>query len=142
MSPHRSDRPARDEIEPGVPATSELPVDAPPGWDGDDEMPPADEPQGVDDWGTTAREEQLGEPLAIRRQREVPDLGGRGDAEGVRLYEPGAERGLGDVEADAIGEIDADRDDTLSAEEDAVHCTDEPDGLNYDPSPGYLDPEG
>lgn len=134
-----SDRPARDEIEPGVPATTETPVEAPPGWDADEQVPPRDEPQAVDEWGTTAREELIGEPLAVRVRREEPDELREVADEGVRLYEPGAEDGLVDNEADTIGDVDASRDDTLTAEEAAMRIVDDPPGVTYDESPGYLE---
>jgi hypothetical protein len=44
-----------------------------------------------------------------------------------------------DDEADAVGEIDAGFEDTLSAEEAAMRVVDEPPGMNYDPDPGYVD---
>ena len=43
--------------------------------DPQDDMPVAgDAPVGVDDYGTTAAEEQAGEPLDLRLSREEPDL--------------------------------------------------------------------
>jgi len=35
---------------------------------------PGDEPEAVDEWGTTALEESLGEPLDLRLSREEPDV--------------------------------------------------------------------
>ena len=35
---------------------------------------PGDEPEAVKDWGTTALEESLGEPLDLRLSREEPDV--------------------------------------------------------------------
>jgi hypothetical protein len=43
--------------------------------DPQDDMPvPGDAPMAVDDYGTTAAEEQAGEPLDLRLSREEPDL--------------------------------------------------------------------
>jgi hypothetical protein len=43
--------------------------------DPQDDMPvPGDAPVAVDDFGTTASEEQAGEPLDLRLSREEPDL--------------------------------------------------------------------
>lgn len=132
-------RPAPDEIEPGVPATTEaVAAEVPPGWEADEQVPPGDEPVGVEEWGTTAREELVGEPLEVRRRREVPDRAERPPDDGVRLYEPGAEEALYDEEPDAVGDVDLARDDTLSAEEAAVRIDENPPGLTDDPSPGYI----
>ena len=56
-----------------------------------------------------------------------------------QFLEPGADGGLMDDEADALGEADAGLEDTLSAEESAMRIVDEPPGMNYDPDPGYID---
>ena len=138
--PGPSTRPAPDEIEPGIPATEEAPRNVPPGWEAEEQAPPLDVPQGVEEWGTTPREELLGEPLEVRVRREQRKPSSRGEvaAEGLRLYEPGAEDGLDDDEPDAVGEVDTARDDTLSAEEAAMRIDDDPPGLTDDPSPGYI----
>jgi hypothetical protein len=137
-----STRPAPDEIEPGIPATSEMPATVPPGSEDEEEPPPRDYPQGVEEWGTTAREEALGESVALRAAREEPDFGERAaPAEGgISVYEPGADSGIDD-EADAIGELDTAAVSDLAPEEMAMRIDDEPAGLNYDPDPGYLTPE-
>ena len=83
----------------------------------------------------------------MRLAREVPETGtGVGedwldDGAGRQFLEPGADGGLGDDEADSIGEADARLEDSLSAEEAAMSIVDEPPGLNYDPDPGYVDYE-
>jgi hypothetical protein len=116
--PYGGGRPAPDEIEPGVPATSEMPANIAPGGEDEEEPPPRDYPQGVDDWGTTAREEALGESVASRAAREEPDFG---------------ERILsGDDPATASD---------LAPEEAAISVDDDPPGLNYDPDPGYVAPD-
>lgn len=152
-----SDRPALDEVEPGVPATTELPEDVPPGWEAAEEPPPLDFPQGAESWGTTAEEELQGEPLSVRVLREEPEVGagdsgaggaggiggadtGSTDTGGVSVLEPGAEGGLTDDEPDAVGEMDP-GDHALSPEESAMRVEEEPAGLTYDAGPGYLDDE-
>ena len=118
-------RPATDEIEPGIPATNEMPPNVPEGWEDEEEPAPLDVPQGVNQWGTTAREEALGESVDQRRKREEPDFPRRARPEPVRLMDDG----------DAAVE---DLDYSLSAEEAAMQVVDEPPGANYDPDPGYL----
>lgn len=149
-----SDRPALDEVEPGVPATTELPEDVPPGWEAAEEPPPLDFPQGAESWGTTAEEELQGEPLSLRVLREEPEVGAGGagaggadtggagatDTGGVTVLEPGAEGGLTDDEPDAVGELDPE-DHALSPEESAMRVEEEPAGLTNDAGPGYLDDE-
>ncbi len=131
-------RPSPDTIEPGIPATEEMPPGVPAGWEDEEEPAPLDFPQGVETWGTTAEEELVGEPLSLRVRREERDVE-RPAQEQVRLLEPGAEDGLVDDEADAVGELDLDPSDTLSAEEAAMRIEDEPAGLTYDAGPGYID---
>jgi hypothetical protein len=135
-----SDRPALDEVEPGVPATTELPDDVPPGWEAAEEPPPLDFPQGVESWGTTAEEELQGEPLSLRVLREEPEAGAGDEASGVSVLEPGAESGLTDDEPDAVGELDTENQ-VLSPEESAMRVEEDPAGLTYDAGPGYLDDE-
>ncbi|HEX2701478.1 MAG TPA: hypothetical protein VHM89_14860 [Acidimicrobiales bacterium] len=118
---HGSSRPAPDLVEDGIPATSE----APPGLDVDaveGEAAPLDHPQGVDQWGTTAAEELLGEPFELRVAHEQPDTIGAFD----------------DIEIEeALG-----NEDSLSAEESALRVVDEPPGMSYAPDPGYLSDDG
>ena len=110
-----STRPVADEVEPGIPATSEMPDGVPFGDEDEEEPVPLDVPQGVEEWGTTAREEATGESLAQRVSREQPDFGeaGRGGADNA----------------------------TLAPEEAALRVETDPPGLNYDPDPGYLSSE-
>ena len=133
-------RPAPEVTEDGIPAIDEIPEDVLLTGDPlEGELPPLDRPQAVTDWGTTASEQLASEPLEVRLAREEPDV------EMAELYadrqflEPGAEGGLMDDEADALGEADAGLEDTLSAEESAMRIVDEPPGMNYDPDPGYID---
>ena len=135
-------RPAPDVIEAGIPATTEMPRNIPPGAEDEEEPPPLDIPQGVEEWGTTEREQLVGESLADRAQREEPDHLGPVATRGERLIEPGDVDGLGlvDNEPEAVAELDGEPFDTLSPEEAAMRVEDEPAGLNYDPDPGYVDP--
>jgi hypothetical protein len=141
--PQQTTRPAPDEIEPGIPATSEQPRNVPEGWEAEEESPPLDIPQGVEDWGTTAREEAVGESVAMRARREQPEAWERNldddDGGGLSVLEPGSDDGLTDNEPDAIGEVEPDREYTLPPEEAAMRIEEEPGGLTYDRSPGYLD---
>ena len=134
-------RPAPDIIEDGIPATTEMPPGVPAGWEAEEEPQPLDFPQGAESWGTTAEEELKGESLALRVLREEPDVDEGRSQDGVRVLEPGAEGGLMDDEADAVGELDVEPQDTLSPEEAAMRVEDEPAGLTYDAGPGYLDEE-
>lgn len=133
-------RPAPEVTEDGIPAIAEIPEDVLLTGDPlEGEMPPLDRPQAVDDWGTTASEQLASEPMEVRLAREVPDVEA-GDAYLDRQFlEPGANGGLGDDEADFLGEVDMGLEDTLSAQEAAMQVVDEPPGMNYDPDPGYVD---
>ncbi len=139
-------RPAPEVSEDGVPSIEEIPENVLLTGDPlEGEMPPLDRPQAVKDWGTTTSEQLGPEPLDVRLAREVPDVGagGTGFETGAsadrQFLEPGADGGLGDDEADSIGEADGGLQDTLSAEEAAMQVVDEPPGMNYDPDPGYVD---
>jgi Family of unknown function (DUF5709) len=109
----------------GIPAIE----DNPPGIDGDNDIegmfPPGDSPVGVDEWGTTAREERLDEPLADRVRREQPDVepGDPGDL--GRIVEPDQGMIDFDTEERVIGTMTAD-DGGMTAEESAMHITDTP----------------
>jgi hypothetical protein len=59
----------------GLPATDNaLPGKQVTGDPQDDIPVPADDPVAVDDYGTTAAEQQAGEPLELRVSREEPDV--------------------------------------------------------------------
>lgn len=98
---------------------------------------PPDEPTAVEDYGTTAAEEQVDEPLEERITREVPE-GAPVDQPTGRLVEPGPDDEVGapDEEADAVARATPASD--LSAEEAAVHDTAEP---PMDDDDGYVDEE-
>jgi hypothetical protein len=87
---------------------------------------PPDEPMGVEDYGTTAAEERVDEPLAERVARELPDSLDESERPVGRLLSPGADdTDLGvyaiyaDEESDAIALSAVESD--LTAEEEAVH---------------------
>ncbi|HVF19279.1 MAG TPA: DUF5709 domain-containing protein [Mycobacteriales bacterium] len=122
---------------------------------------PADRPVAVLGYGTTTREQLVGEPLDGRLARELPDptldaieaietgapdpgIGSDEDSVGVgtaqsgRLVEPD-EGARTDAEADAIASDVGMDDGALSQEELAMHVVDEADaGLTDDPD-GYVD---
>ena len=120
-------RPAGDVVEDGVPATEEVRDEVLRTGDaGVADMPMPDRPLGADEWGITEFEERSGEPLGLRLSRETPDDAGRfNTGEGRRFSEPGADADYDDIEADAVADPDANRYDTLSAEEAAMHIVDE-----------------
>jgi hypothetical protein len=142
-------RPAPELSEDGIPSIEEIPADVLLTGDPlEGELPPLDRPQAVKDWGVTAAEQLAPEPFDVRLAREEPDVlvadypmadDPMGDEYADRQFlEPGADGGLGDDEADSVGEADAGFEDTLSAEEAAMRVVDEPPGMNYDPDPGYV----
>ena len=136
-------RPARDEVEPGIPATDEMPRHIPPGSEDEETPPPLDHPQGADEWGTTAREELIGEPLELRVLREEPDDLGAAERGGVSVYEPGTDEGIDDsgfdAEPDAVADLDVEDDVALGPEEQAMQVVEDPARMNYDRAPGYVE---
>ena len=118
-----------DELESeGQPAL----YSAPPGQDVDlDQDPPvapADRPQAVTGYGTTAAEQRTDEPLFRRVRREEPEVdsaghGGERDPVAARVFEPDSEIEEVDVTAEELGlEAEAQDDSAgLSAEEQAMH---------------------
>lgn len=138
MTERNMPRPAGDVVDDGVPATEEIRDEVlRTGDPGVADMPMPDRPWAADDWGTTAWEEDAGEPLEARLAREVPEVRER-DIDSGRVFEPGS--AVADHEADLIGELDPDRYDTQSAEEAAVTVREDERGLglSYDDSPDYL----
>jgi hypothetical protein len=139
---HDLPRPAPEVTEDGIPAIDEIPEDVLLTGDQlEGELPPLDRPQAVKDWGTTASEQLASEPLDVRLAREAPDVTAADDYADRQFLEPGADAGLTDEEADAVGEVEIGLQDTLSAEEAAMQVVDEPPGMNDDPDPGYIDDE-
>lgn len=96
-------------------------------------IPPRDHPQAVDEFGITAAEQRLDEPLSLRVLREEPDFGSAAfedpgeDDVGGRLVAPGSQD-VDDIddEKDEIASLVGDDDGALSAEEAAMHITDLP----------------
>jgi hypothetical protein len=106
----------------------------------DEGYSPPEKAQGLNDWGTTAREAEEGESLAGRLAREVPDitddgrddLGDSEDSDGELLDDEVGDFRAGRLVATDEG-VDADTDDELyasdvgidggaaSAEEAAIH---------------------
>ena len=113
-------------------ANGTLPTeDNPPGISGDNdfegEIPPGDEAKGAEEWGITAREERLDEPMADRVRREEPDRpgGGADDVPVGRLVQPDSGMVDADREATEVA-METTDDGALSAEEAAMHITDSP----------------
>ena len=132
-------RPAPELIEDGVPATEEVPEELLLTQDvNEGPSPPLDRPQGVNQWGTTPFEGRVGEPLDVRLRREEPDFPERIEEDVPQLFQAGAEYGA-DEEPAEVGDVDARWEDGLSAEELALRVEEEPPGLTYDESPGYLE---
>lgn len=99
------------------------------------QIPPRDYPQAVDEFGTTAVEERLEEPLSLRVLREEPepdideilaaDLDDD-DLVGGRLIAPGGEDvDAVDTEKDEVAMLVPDEG-AMTAEEAAMHITDAP----------------
>lgn len=90
-------------------------------------FPPRDRPLGADEWGTTAEEVRSQEPLADRVLREEPEAFGSGADDGQvgRLVE--LDQGVAgrDWERDPLA-TEVDDTDGMSAEEAAMHITDNP----------------
>ncbi len=94
-------------------------------------LPPRDEPQAADDFGTTATEQREGEPLDDRLAEEQPDLEPQTAATPGRLVEEAS--GVTDREKDEVAE-EAEQDrEALTAEEGAMRVEEEPEGLTEGP---------
>lgn len=97
----------------------------------DDLEYPPDEPMGVDEYGTTPAEERVDEPIEEREDRYQSEALPKED--GMRLVEPpddSDEVGAEDTEGTSVARsVDAS---DLSAEEEAVHCTDPPPMDDYE----------
>ena len=124
-----------DELESeGQPAL----YSAPPGQDLDlDQDPPVvptDRPMGATQYGTTAREGRIDEPLAARAARETPEVDEEGSFAGdepdpvaARLMAPDSDVDEVDVTSEEVAfESESPEDDAgLSAEEAAMHVVSE-----------------
>ena len=127
MTGNFSNEHAREMDEEGIPDL-ETPINEDEGM-----IPPRDHPQGVEEFGITAAEERMDEPIADRVQREEPDFDessvaqAADEAIGGRLIEPGSEDiDVLDEEKDSIATLVTDDEDALTAEESAMHITDSP----------------
>ena len=133
-------RPAPDVVEAGIPATEEIPDEMIRTGDAmEGELPPLEHPQGVEEYGTTAVEQQRPESLEDRVAREQPDLVGADVAEVSPLVPPDTAGGLRDPDSDLLGDEEDLLDDTLAPEEAALRLTEDLPGATDDASPGYLD---
>lgn len=127
MTGNFSNEHARELDEEGIPDL-ETPINEDEGM-----IPPRDHPQAVEEFGITAAEERMDEPIADRVLREEPDFDestvGRAadEAIGGRLIEPGSEDvDVLDEEKDSIAALVTDGEVGLTAEEAAMHITDSP----------------
>ena len=119
---------ARDMDAEGIPDL-ETPINEDEGL-----IPPRDYPQGVEEYGITAAEQRVDEPLADRVLREEPDFDestvaqAADEAIGGRLLEAGSEDvDAIDDEKDSVATlVGDDGESALSAEESAMHITDSP----------------
>jgi hypothetical protein len=107
-------------------------------------VPPRDYPLGAEEFGTTPAEDAMGESLAQRVAREVPDVpAGEGLDDGDeplagRLVQPDLGGDVDDTPeevGDAVPDVGG-----LSAEEEAMHVEREPGGLGGG-WPGYVQDE-
>jgi hypothetical protein len=132
-------QPAPDAVEEGIPATEEVPEELLRTGDVSlGPVPPDEEPQAVDEWGTTAEEERRGEPLDVRLTREYPDRPEVIDDPVRPVFQPGAEYWV-DEEPAEVGDLDDTWEDIPSPEELALRIEPDPPGLAYDESPGYIE---
>jgi len=133
-------RPAPDITEAGIPAIDEVPEEVVLTGDTmEGELPPLDHPQGVEEYGITAAEQQRPESLADRVAREQPEVSATGDGGVSPLTPPDSAAGMLDPDADLLGEEDAQVEDTPAPEEAALRLTEDLPGATDDASPGYLD---
>ncbi|MGH9154234.1 MAG: DUF5709 domain-containing protein [Acidimicrobiales bacterium] len=115
-------------------------------WDG--VVAPGDAPRAAEDFGTTAAEERLDEPLSRRVGRETPDGAGAGqstvdDIAAARRLVETQQGPVDDEEGDLVGGMASYDPGALSAEEAAVHVVDEAEagGVSWDQSPDYVGDE-
>lgn len=146
---HHRPEPISDLEQEGIPEMEgSFPGEAATGTTWDGVVAPGDEPKGVEEFGITAAEERLDEPLSVRLDREIPDEEVEGESPSGdeitgygRLVDPfGASV---DDEGDLVGGM-ADYDPAgYSAEESAVHVVgeDEAGGITLDDSPDYVGDE-
>ena len=135
----RISEPADPYEEAGLPSTDDaLPGKLITGDAQDDVVVPGDRPQAVNQWGTTALEETLGEPLDLRLSHEEPDVfaqvdkSASNDPDSDDPYPADREERVGRIVDDGGGSGDDERSDMIatsvgtdgggfSAEERAMH---------------------
>lgn len=110
-----------DDRTPQEPQADEIP---------EDQLIP-DEPQAVDEPGTTAEEQREGESLDERLEEEEPDHAAEEREQAGLLVEEG--RGLTDAEKDEVAEAADAAEEELPPEEDAVRVEDEAPGGTDEP---------
>lgn len=89
------------------------------------QIAPRDWPQAATDYGVTAGEQRTDEPIAERVYREEPDVSEDGASEVGRLVAPDEGHLYLDEEKDEVA-LDSEEDAALSAEESAMHITENP----------------
>lgn len=83
--------------------------------------PPNEKPRAATDWGVTAEEQREGESIALRVEREQPDVDGVPSASAREAVVPVAPQGSrDDMEKDEVAE-EARAEGALSPEEAAMH---------------------
>jgi len=102
--------------------------------------PPSERPHSFD-WGVTDAEQRAGEPLSIRAEHERPEVtddpyGASSDDEDQVVLIDDTVDGVEDREKDLIADAATDEP-SRSAEEAAVHVTDEPPGAYDAPDDDY-----
>ncbi|MDP8992269.1 MAG: hypothetical protein M3N31_04345 [Actinomycetota bacterium] len=133
-------RPASDVTEAGVPAVDEVPDEMVRTGDiQESEAPPLERPQGVEEYGTTAAEQQQPETVQDRLAREQPEAGAPVEAGMGSVAVPETPGGVLDPHTDVVGDEDPLPEDTLAPEETALRQTDDLPGATDEPTPGYLE---
>ena len=142
-----SPEPVSDLEQEGIPELEGgYPGEAATGVSQEGVVAPGDRPLAVDQFGTTAAEERLDEPLAARAGREEPDLAAIEATElggGERVVEPEWGSLDDDEEGELIGSAALHDVGALSSEEAAMHVTGEDGapGVTWDESPDYVGDE-
>ena len=140
MTPDADDAAELDES--GIPdLEGPLPDKAATGDPQEGVPPPSELPHSFD-WGVTDAEQQAGEPLSIRAEHERPEVtddrdpvAGADDEDPIVLIDDTVD-GVEDVEKDLVADAAIDEP-SRSAEEAAIHVTDEPPGAYDAPDDDY-----
>ncbi len=141
MSPMtEQDLPRPAPTEAGVPAIDEVGDEILATGDAmEGELPPLEHPQGVEEHGITAAEQQRPESLDHRLAREEPDVAAPADVGSGPVPGPDTAGGVLDPLTDLLGDEEAEPGDTLAPEEAALRLTQDLPGATEDASPGYLE---